>query len=218
MTAQAERVPLACPSCSPEFETEHEVLTTGGGTATVKCTECGHVHKQQLESETVVERDVVVSQDGDSIKTTVSGPAEEQVETGEEFIVETDEAIMQVRITSLELGPETRRARADFGDVSTFWTRVVDNVTVGVTLHPRDGRHDETRPIELQIPGDEEFTVGETHEYGDEEFTITGIVIREDAYERYDYKKLDHDHDTALAKDTKRIYAYDESSRAWSAW
>jgi len=216
--SQQQRVGLPCPSCSPDLDTEHEVLSTGGGTATVECTECGHVHKEPIQTERTVQRDVVVSQGGDSFTTTVEVPAEETVETGEEFIVETDEAIMQVRITDLQMGDEKRAVRADAEDVETFWTRVVDNVEVPVTIHPRDGRHDETRGITLQLPGDYEFTVGETEELGDEEFSITGIHVREDAIERYDFQKIGHDGDTAMAKDVKRVYAYDEGSTAWSAW
>ena len=58
MTETAERAAVACPSCSPDLETVHEVLTTGGGRATVRCTECGHTHKRQLATPTEYERDV----------------------------------------------------------------------------------------------------------------------------------------------------------------
>ncbi|MGB9986709.1 HVO_0476 family zinc finger protein [Salarchaeum japonicum] len=216
--SQQQRVGIPCPSCSPDLETEHEVLTTGGGTATVKCTDCGHVHKKPLESERTIERDVVVSQGGESFTTTVEVPADETVETGEEFIVETEEAIMQVRITDLQTDDETRAVRADAEDVETFWTRAVDNVEVDVTLHPQDGAHDQTRSITLHVPGDYEFTVGETHEFGEEAFSITGIHVRQDAIERYDFQKIGHDGDVAMAKDIKRVYGYDETSTAWSAW
>ena len=52
MTEITERAAVACPSCSPDLETVHEVLTTGGGRATVRCTECGHTHKRQLATPT----------------------------------------------------------------------------------------------------------------------------------------------------------------------
>ena len=218
MSHDVERAPVACPSCSLARETVHEVLTTGGGTATVRCTECGHTHKADLASEDTVERTVVVSQDGESFTASVDVSADERVETGDEFVLETEDVILQVRITGIEVGPERRVERTTAGDVETFWTRAVDNVTVPVTVHPRDGDGDGTRSLDLRLPGDEEFTVGETYEFGDEEFEIAGIHVRDDAIERYDFQKLGHEGDTVLGKDVKRIYAVDQSSRAWSAW
>ena len=219
MSQQSDQVPRVCPSCSPDLETVHEVLSRGGGLATVRCTDCGHVHKVDLESERTVERDVIVSQDGESLRTAVTAPAEERVRVGEEFVVETEDAIMQVRITDLEVGPEQRVSAADVEDVETFWTRAVDNVSVDVTLHPRDGGRDETRSVTVYVPGDYEFTVGETESLAEEEFTVTDVHVRETAVGRYPFKKLGERGDTVEAKDAKRVYARDETGRSgWSAW
>jgi uncharacterized Zn finger protein len=197
--------------------TAHEVLKPGGQ-ATVRCTECGHVHKTRLESERTVERKVVVSQDGDSFTATVDAPAGETVAVGEEFLLETEEAIMNVRITDLELDGE-RVSRAPVEDVRTFWTRAVGNVAVNLTLHPKSGAREETRSIKIQVPGDEEFVVGQTHEYGDESFTVENVHVRESALGRYEFQKLGHEGDAVMAKDVKRLYARDENAtRAWSAW
>ncbi|MFC7131696.1 MULTISPECIES: HVO_0476 family zinc finger protein [Salinibaculum] len=215
MSDTAERVPLACPACSPDLETVHEVLKPGGQ-ATVRCTECGHVHKEELPEEQTVETDVVVSQDGESFPASVDVPADETLATGEEFLLETEEAIMTVRITSLEVG-EGRQDEAVGEDVDTIWTRAVGNVSVNVTAHPKGGRHDETRSYDLQVPGDYEFVVGETDELSNEEFTVEGILVRDDAV-GYDFEKLDHDGDSVVAKDIKRLYVRDESTTAWSAW
>jgi uncharacterized Zn finger protein len=67
------------------------------------------------------------------------------------------------------------------------------------------------------VPGDYEFTVGETDELGDHEFTVEGIHIRDDAT-GYEFDKLDYEGDRAVAKDINRLYARDESTTAWSAW
>ncbi|MFC7044571.1 HVO_0476 family zinc finger protein [Halobacteriaceae archaeon GCM10025711] len=217
MSEPQERVAVACPSCSPDLDTVHEVLTTGGGHATVRCTECGHVHKESMDEPETTECDVVVSQDGESFTATVDAPADETVAVGEEFILDTDEAIMQVRITSIEVGPEQRVEEATARDVETFWTRAVDNVSVDVTVNPKDGQHDATRSVTLYLPGDHEFVVGETEEFGDEKFTVKGLHLRTDA-EGYGFSKLDHRGDAAFAKDLKRVYADDETSAAWSAW
>jgi len=215
MSNATERVAVVCPACSPDSETVHEVLRPGGQ-ATVRCTDCSHVHKTTLPEERTVERRVVVSQAGESFSTTVDAPAAETLAVGEEFLVETDEAIMTVRITSLERD-ETRTDETTVETVDTIWTRAVGNVTVPVTAHPQSGGHDQTRSVDLQVPGDYEFVVGETDDLSDEEFTVEGIYLRDDA-RGYEHEKLDFDGDTAVAKDIKRLYVRDESTDAWSAW
>lgn len=217
MSESGERVAAECPGCSPSVPTAHEVLKSGDQ-PTVRCTECGHVHKTRLERERTVERRVIVSQDDESFEAQVDAPADETVAVGEEFLLDAEEAIMTVRITSLEVG-EGRVERAPVEEVTTFWTRAVGNVGVNLTLHPKSGAREETRSIKIQVPGDEEFVVGRTHEYGDEEFTVEGIHVREDA-QGYDFDKLDHAGDRVAAKDVKRLYARDEhgTTTAWSAW
>jgi uncharacterized Zn finger protein len=215
MSDVSERIAVLCSSCSPDEETVHEVLKPGGQ-ATVRCTVCGHTHKTTIERERTVDLDVVVSQDGESFQTTVEAPAEESAAVGDEFIVDTPEAIMQVRVTSLEVGDDQRAEEANVEDVDTAWTRVVDNVTVRATLHPKDGRRDETRSITLHVPGDYEFEVGAVESLGDEEFEIEGIQVRDDADYRFD--KFDHAGDVVFAKDVKRIYGRDRTTSAWSAW
>ena len=215
MTDQTERVAVVCPACSQHTETVHEVLSPGGQ-ATLRCTECDHVHKEQLPDEQTMTKDVVVSQDGESFSASTEAPIDETIAVGEEFLLETDEAILTVRITSLELA-EGRTDEAVVEDVKTIWTRAVGNVSVNVTAHPKSGEHDKTRSFTLQVPGDYEFTVDETEELSDEEFTIEGILIRDDAT-GYEHEKLDFGGDMAMAKDINRLYVRDESTTAWSAW
>ncbi len=215
--SQHERVATTCPACSPEERTVHEVLSSGGGLLTLRCSDCGRVHKEAPPNEATVDRKVIVSQEGESLTTTVEAPGDERVTVGDEFVVETDEAIMAVRVTDIQTGPETRVESATVEETETFWTRAVDNVRVNVTVHPNDGTGDETRSLDLGVPGDHEFTVGETEEHGDETFRITGLIIRDGA-EGYPDRRLDRRRDAALAKDVKRVYGVDEYSDAWSAW
>jgi len=215
MSNTAERVALACPACSPGEQTVHEVLSPRG-TPTVRCTDCSHVHRTDIPETATVTRSVVVSQDGESFSTSVEVPEDEQLAVGEEFLVETEEAILTARITSLELA-EGRSEEADAGAVETIWTRGVGNVSVRATVHPKSGEHDQTRGVKLQVPGDYEFVVGATEDLGGEEFTVEGLYLREDA-RGYEHDKLDHDGDSAVAKDIKRLYVRDESTSAWSAW
>lgn len=185
--------------------------------ATVRCTECDHVHKTRIEEEETVDQNVIVSQDGESFRTCVDAPEGEEIAVGEEFIVDTDEALMTVRITSIELGEEQRVEQAPVSDVDTIWTRAVDNVTVSITVNPHDGRHDDTRSISIPVPGDYKFTIGEHEELADEEFTVKSIKLRDDAI-GYDFDQLDYKGDQAKAKDIQRVYTDDESSSAWSGW
>jgi len=211
-----DRVALACPSCSTTEPTVHEVLKPGGQ-VTVRCTACDHVHKEQYDPPREVELDVIVSQDDESLSTTVDAPPADTVAVGDEFVVETPEAIMQARVTSIEIAGDTRVDEATVEDIATLWTRAVDNVRVNVTVHPNDGRRDDSRSVAVSVPGDHEFVVGETATFGDEEFEITGVQVRDDAPE-YRFEKLDHDGDSVFAKDTKRVYGRDVTSAAWSAW
>jgi len=210
-----ERIGLPCPACSPDIETVHEILKPGGH-VTVRCTACDHVHKETLPEDTTLQRDVVVSQEDESFTAQVDVPEGEALSVGEEFLLETEEAVVSARITSLETA-DGRTEDAPVEDVETIWSRAVGNVAVNVTMHPKDGRHDETESFTLQVPGDYEFTVGETEQFGDEEFTVEGIYVRDDAH-GYGHEKLDFDGDMVFAKDINRLYVRDESSTAWSAW
>lgn len=215
MSESTDRVPATCPSCSPGAETVHEVLRSGGQ-ATVRCTECDHVHKTRIEREQTEPIDVVVSQGGESTTATADVPVEETLSTGDEFVLETDVAILTVRVTSLELAAGGRSDSATAEAVATIWTRDVGNVEVDVTLHPKEGVDDETRSVAVPVPGDREFTVGETTEIGDEEFTVEQLLPRDDA--DYEIDQFERPGDSLPAKDCKRVYARDETGDAWSMW
>ena len=217
MSETPDRIPTPCPACSPDLETVHEVLSAGGGSLTVRCGECGHVHKVQPEPDREVTLDVVVSQDGESFTANVTTPEGERIETGDEFILETDDVLATVRVTSIELEGSRRVEAADVGDVATVWTREVDNVSLSVTVHPQDGRREDSRSITIYVPGDYEVEVGEVEEAADEEFEIDAFVIRGDAT-GYNRDRYEEDGDMAFAKDVKRVYAYDQTTTAWSAW
>jgi uncharacterized Zn finger protein len=212
-----DRVALSCPACSPHDDTVHEVLRARGD-LTVRCSECAHVHKTTVDSTPTIETKVIVSQDGDSFSTRLESDPTERVAVGDEFIVDTPEAILQVRVTGLELrDADTRPDSAVMESVAAVWTRAVDNVAVNVTLHPKDGSRDDTRSLKLNVPGDYELRVGATESFGDDEFSITGLFVRDDA-DGYRFDKFDAEGDMVYAKDVKRVYGIDETTTAWSAW
>ncbi|MEF8819004.1 MAG: HVO_0476 family zinc finger protein [Haloferacaceae archaeon] len=216
MSDTHERATVACPGCGES--TVHEVLKPGGQ-ATVRCTDCGHTHKTAVERTARVEREVVVSQEGESVAASRTFPADETVAVGDEFVVDTPEAILQVRVTAVETGPEQRAESAPAEEVSTVWSRAVDNVAVPVTVHPKegDGHNRETESTTLRVPGDHEFVVGEAVDLSDERAEVVGVQIRSDA-PAYRHEKLDHEGDRAFARDVKRVYARDTRSSAWSVW
>jgi len=211
----SNRLAVTCPACSPDRETVHEILADGGQ-YTVRCSECDHVHKTDPPTDETVTRSVVVSQDGESWTASTEVPADEQIAVGEEFILETEAAIVTARITSLEVeGGRVERAPAS--EVETLWTRAVGNVTVDATVHPGDGTHDETASATLHVPGDREFEVGETVTVDDREATLQRFQVREDA-RGYDRRRFEERTDSAPAKDIDRIYLQTTGSTAWSAW
>ena len=216
MSDTHDRATVGCPGCGDQ--TAHEVLRPGGQ-ATVRCTDCGHTHKTTVERPERVEREVVISQAGDSTAATRAFEADETVAVGDEFVVDTPEAIMQVRVTAVETGPEQRTASATAGDAATVWSRAVDNVGVPLTVHPKegDGRASETESHRVRVPGDHEFVVGDEVDLGDERAEVVGLQLRDDAPE-YRHEKLDHEGDMAYARDLKRVYARDTRSSAWSVW
>ncbi|WP_290817276.1 HVO_0476 family zinc finger protein [Halovivax sp.] len=216
-TQEQDRLAVPCPSCSPELETVHEVLSPGGGSVTVRCSECGHVHKVQPADEREVTLDVVVSQGGESFTANVTTPEAETVAEGDEFLLETEAVLATVRVTSVEVGEQRRVEEAPAEEIETVWTREVDNVAVNVTIHPEDGSREDSRSTTIRVPGDYELEVDSTETFGDDEFTIDAVVVRDDA-RGYDRDRYEMDGDVVLAKDAKRVYAWDETSSAWSAW
>ena len=217
MSEIPDRLATPCPACSPDLETVHEVLSPGGGALTVRCGECGHVHKVQPEPEREVTLDVVVSQGGESFTANVTTPAEETVAVGDEFLLETEDVLATVRVTSVEVGEQRRVEEAPVEDVEAVWTREIDNVAVNVTIHPKDGSRDDSRSVTMYVPGDYELEVGAVEELDDEKFEIDAVVVRGDAT-GYNRDRYELEGDAVFAKDAKRVYSYDQTSSAWSAW
>lgn len=191
-----EQVAAECPACGEHGS--HQVLKQNG-TMTLKCGSCGHVHKKTTEKPRTVERRVVVSQGEESWSTHVPMPATQTLGVGEEFVLDTDEGVYGVEVTALEVekeGDNIRPETAGAEEVSTVWTRAVDNVTVPLTLHTGRG---EAESHELRVPGDYRFVVGETETQDGEEFRVTAFVTR-------DGDRFRVDGDDVQAKNAKRVY------------
>ncbi len=212
-----DHVVARCPSCADGRPQPHEVLKPSTQ-ATVRCLTCDHVHKTRIEPETTEPIRVVVSVDDESLATEADVPTEETLAVGEEFVVETDDDVLGVRITSLELEGDRRVESAPATAINTIWTRAVDNVAVNVTVHPADGRREATTSDRWYVPGDETVEVGEQREVNDATVRIERIQLREDAI-AYSTNLVDRAGEPVQAKDINRVYAREQGASGWrSAW
>jgi uncharacterized Zn finger protein len=189
-------VVVDCPACSSRGP--HEVLKKNGQ-ATVRCLDCDHVHKERVHEPRTVELRVVVSQGEESFSTQTTVRADETVRVGDEFVLESDRGVFGVEVTSVEVpeeGDNRRFEEATAEEAATVWTRVVDNVSVPVTLHTDD----DTVSRRMNVPGDYSFVVGEREAVDGEEFVVTAFVDR-----RTD-DRLRVEGDDVQAKNAKRVY------------
>ncbi len=196
-----------CSLCSPQVELEHAILHTSKDTLTLQCPSCNHVYKKQISSPKLINCSIIISQHEDSLSTTLPIPQDDLLEIGDEFIVDTEEAIFVVKITSLELHSSSKRvSKTKAKDVKTIWTRAIDNVYVPVTIHSLGSKKHKSKSIKFGVPGDYSFEVGKTTNLDGSSFIIEGIHLRSDI-QNTTLTKLKKNGDSALAKDIKRIYA-----------
>ena len=208
---------VVCPACSPEQVQVHDVLASGGD-ATVRCRECGHVHKTQLPDPSTISVRTVVSIGEESARTTAEVPQDETLAVGEEFVIDLEDGPAGVRITSLELAEGVRTDRATAPSIRTIWTRAIDNVAVDATIHPADGSREGTVGETYSLPGDTTLRVGGSIPDLDDAVRIVSLHLREDAL-GYNGRKLTDRNAEAPAKDVDRLYARRTDGDGWrSAW
>ncbi|MFP4174323.1 MAG: HVO_0476 family zinc finger protein [Halobacteriales archaeon] len=189
-------VVVDCPACSSSGP--HEVLKTNGH-ATVRCLACDHVHKVRIHEPSTVELRVVVSQGQESFSTRTTVREDETVRVGDEFVLEADEGVFGVEVTSVEVpedGDNRRVDEATADEAGTVWTRVVDNVGVPLTLHTDD----DTVSRRMDVPGDYDFVVGDRETVDGDEFVVTAFVDRRSG------DRFRVEGDDVQAKNAKRVY------------
>lgn len=203
MTEPGEQVATVCPACSPRVETVHEVLSNGGD-PTVRCLECQHVHRATIVGDTETrEVRTVVSQAGESVTTTIDVPGAATFEVGQEFVVETDDAVFSVELTDIEGVDGTRHDRLEVDRTATLWTRDIGNVAVPVTIHPSRRSDSSSRSTTLHVPGDREFEIGENEMVDEQPVRVFGILVRSDESGK---RKLNDTGDSAMAREIERLY------------
>lgn len=155
--------------------------------------ECMHVHKEKKPKKALVR--VIVSKGEKSIhaRAVLSG----MIRKGDELVIDdetTGEAI-PVQVTSLEAG-DKRVDYASAEDIKTIWARAIDEVIVKIAVSYRET----TESIELRVPGDKEFIIGEKVEANNRKLKITRVKIRDGGFKSRKGVAI-------KAKDIRRIYA-----------
>lgn len=185
---------LYCPECGREVE--HTVLSETRQLR-VRCDVCGTVHLVVPEKERPpVMVKAVVSEEGTSRICAIELAHGEICGIGDRHVAECGDDYIGVEISAIERGPQrVRRARAE--QITTLWTRKIEEVLVRVSVH--DGR--KTIPLVLAVPGEEPFVVGEVYRSGNRRFRIAHMKLRDGGSLRKEGQK-------AVARRLKRMYGY----------
>lgn len=184
---------IFCPACGDE--TSHEVLSESHDLV-VRCSVCGTVHRTRPEPEPrIIPVRAIVSAEGTSMTGSVEMFDDERCSVGDHIVAEYGDEACGVEITAIEAG-EKRVQSAAATEISTLWTRCIDQVLVRISVH--DGR--KTIPLYFRSEGEEDFVVGSVYSDGRMRFRVTRIKLREGSLLKKEGWK-------AYARKIKRIYA-----------
>ena len=170
----------------------HAVLK-GARELLLQCENCGSVHKAPKPSKVQVRVIVSKGEESKHRKALLSGiiKKDDELLIDDEVTGEVD----LVRITSIEVG-DKRKDRASAEDIKTIWARAIDEVIVKIAVSHRET----TESIEMRVPGNREFTVGEMIKVNNREFIIKRIKVREGGFKS-------RRGSIVAAKNIRRIYA-----------
>ena len=158
-----------------------------------KCEECRAVHKEKKPRNVPVR--VIVSRGEKSIhmSTLLSGV----INVGDELVVDdenTGEAY-HVQVISIEVG-DKRKDSSRAEDIKTVWVRAIDEVVVKIAISHRET----TESIDMRVPGDREFIIGEKIDVSGRGLKVIRVKIRDGGFKSR--KGI-----SVKARDVKRIYA-----------
>ena len=183
-----------CPVCKEERE--HQVLREAAELV-VQCSECGQVHRIPKPPEPeILTIKTIVSLETESKVCSVEMFDDEVVTLGDRIAAECGDEVFGVEVTGIEVGAKrVRRAKA--AEVTTLWTRGIEQVVVKASVHT--GRT--TLPLYQTADGEDEFVVGETYTFGGRRIRISHIKLRDGPVMRKEGWKT-------FARRVKRIYGY----------
>jgi len=183
-----------CQVCGEE--TEHQVLATGRNPL-ARCLVCGEVHPYSAaEMKKPVRVKAVVSIEATSRVCQIEMDPEEICHLGDHFVAECGEDYFGVEVTAIERG-DARVKKAISTEITTLWTREVEMVMVRIAVHT--GRT--TTSMQIKVPGEEPFVVGEIYKAGARKIRISRIKVRRGGILRNEGAKVE-------ARQIKRIFAY----------
>ena len=161
-----------CPECTEDSECE---VLADSREKTVRCTRCGHILKIKKEKTPgPVTLKTIVSHEGGSAVCGIEMMPDDECSVDDRLVAECGDEAFGVQVTSIEAG-QKRVPRAKAQDITTLWTRVIDEVVVRFSVHA--GRH--TIPLYKVCEGEEFFTVGEVYTVSGKTFRITHLKLRE---------------------------------------
>lgn len=183
-----------CPVC--DDETEHLVLAAGRNPL-AWCVVCGTVHPfADDEGRKPVCVKAIVSMEATSRVCRVEMEPGEVCRVGDHFVAECGDDYFGVEVTAIEKG-DLRVRKAACTDITTLWTRKIEEVTIRIAVHT--GRT--TTSIQVRVPGEEPFVVGEVYKAGQRRIRVSRIKVRKGRILRQEGEK-------AEARQIRRIFAY----------
>lgn len=187
-------ITIVCPVCKEECE--HQILREAAELV-VQCSECGRIHRIPKPPEPrMLTVKAIVSRETESQVCSVEMLEGEVVSLGDRIAAECGDEVFGVEVTGIETG-EKRVRRAEAGEVTTLWTRGIEQVVVRASVH--SGRT--TLPLYQTAEGEEEFVVGESYTFGGRRIKISHIKLRDGPVIRKDGWKT-------VARRVRRIYGY----------
>ncbi len=159
----------------------------------MKCEEGVEVHNERKDRKVPVRVIVSVGDKSIRIRTLLSGV----IRVGDELVMD-DEASGEaypVQISSIEVG-DKRKESAQVEEIKTIWARAISEVVVKIAISHRET----TESIEMKVPGDREFVIGEKIRVDGRELKIIRIKIRDSGFKSRKGVAI-------KASDIRRIYA-----------
>jgi len=174
--------------------TEHEVVTESRDLL-VRCTACGHHQriKKEREPQSLMVK-AIVSKEGTSLVCGIELAEDDECSVGDHLVAECGEEAFGVEVSSIESG-EKRVNRAKASDITTLWTRTIEQVVVKISIH--DGR--KTAPVYMEVDGEQPFVVGEMYTASGKRFKVSHLKLRDGPLMRKEGWKT-------VAHRIKRIY------------
>jgi uncharacterized Zn finger protein len=160
-------------------------------------TSCPSCSPEKKEKKVPVRVIVSIGEKSLRIRTLLSGV----IRVGDKLVMddETSGVAYPVHISSIEVD-DKRKESAQADEIKTIWVRAIDEVVVKIAISHRET----TESIEMTVPGDREYVIGEKIEVDSRELKIIRIKIRDSGFKSRKGIAI-------KASDIKRIYA--ESGR-----